>query len=51
MNFQARPNLDFMNQGMNLQSKIYVTFGRGCDPFGNPVDDNGVSLDHSGQKH
>ena len=41
--------LDFMNQGMNLHSKIYVTFGRGCDPFGNPVNDDGMSMDPRGR--
>jgi len=41
--------LDFMNQGMNLHSKIYVTMGRGFDPFGNPVNDDGVSLDPRGR--
>lgn len=41
--------LDFMSQGMNLHSKIYVTFGQACDPFGNPVDDEGVSHDPRGR--
>jgi glycerol-3-phosphate O-acyltransferase len=33
----------------SLDSKIYVTICRGYDPFGNPVDDNGESLDPMGR--
>ena len=48
----SRPKrvFDFMNQFMGMDSKIYVTFGRGCDPMGNPVDDDGVSLDPRGRR-
>ena len=41
---------DFITQLFGLDSKIYVTLGRGVDPFGNPVDDNGESLDPRGRR-
>lgn len=41
---------DFITQLFGLDSKIYVTLGRGLDPFGNPVDDNGESLDPRGRR-
>jgi glycerol-3-phosphate O-acyltransferase len=41
---------DFITQLFALESKIYVTLGRGLDPFGNPVDDSGVSLDPRGRR-
>jgi len=40
---------DFVSQMMGLDSKIYVTLSRGFDPFGNPVDDDGESLDPNGR--
>lgn len=47
---QPRRLLDFARQLMALDSKIYLTFCRGMDPFGNPVDDDGESLDPKGRK-
>jgi glycerol-3-phosphate O-acyltransferase len=41
---------DFITQLFALDSKIYVTLGRGLDPFGNPVDDSGESLDPRGRR-
>ncbi|MBK8014713.1 MAG: 1-acyl-sn-glycerol-3-phosphate acyltransferase [Deltaproteobacteria bacterium] len=40
---------DFFVQLMNLDSKIHVTISRGLDPFGNPVDDEGQSMDPCGR--
>lgn len=40
---------DFFVQLMNLDSKIHVTISRGLDPFGNPVDDDGQSMDPCGR--
>jgi len=41
---------DFAQQLMDLNSRIYCTFGRALDPFGNPVDDDGVSIDPRGRR-
>jgi len=41
---------DFAKQLMSLDSKIYVTFSRAIDPFGNDVDDEGHSLDPCGRE-
>jgi glycerol-3-phosphate O-acyltransferase len=41
---------DFIRQLFSLDSKIFFTLGRGVDPFGNPVDDNGESLDPGGRR-
>ncbi|MEZ4272976.1 MAG: 1-acyl-sn-glycerol-3-phosphate acyltransferase [Myxococcota bacterium] len=41
--------LDFANQLVGLDSRIYVTVGRGFDPMGNSVDDEGESLDPRGR--
>ncbi len=41
---------DFITQLFALDSKIYVTLGRGLDPFGNPVDDHGESMDPHGRR-
>lgn len=38
----------FISQLLALDSKIYLTISRGMDPFGNPVDDDGESLDAHG---
>ena len=40
---------NFVSQMFGMDSKIYVTIGRGLDPFGNSVDDNGESLDPRGR--
>jgi len=39
----------FMTQLLSLDSSIYFTVGRACDPFGNPVDADGVSRDPVGR--
>lgn len=39
----------FFVELVKLDSKIYLTFGRALDPFGNEVDDDGVSLDPRGR--
>jgi glycerol-3-phosphate O-acyltransferase len=39
----------FLSKLVGLDSKIHVGFGRGLDPFGNPVDDDGESLDPKGR--
>lgn len=36
---------DFFRQLVGLNARMVVTIGRGFDPFGNPVDDEGQSLD------
>lgn len=41
---------EFMARLFSLDSKIYVTVSRGLDPFGNPVDDDGESLDPHGRR-
>ena len=41
--------LDFMRQLFGLQARIHVTLARGMDPFGNAVDDEGLSLDPCGR--
>jgi glycerol-3-phosphate O-acyltransferase len=48
----SRPHrvFDFISQLFGLDSKIFLTIGRGLDPFGNPVDDNGESLDPRGRR-
>jgi glycerol-3-phosphate O-acyltransferase len=46
---QPRRVFDFVTSLLSLESKIYVTVSRGMDPFGNPVDDNGESLDPMGR--
>lgn len=40
----------FMTNLFSLDSRIYVTYGRALDTFGNPVDENGVSLDPMGRE-
>ncbi len=40
---------DFFRQLIRMNSRMYVTFGRGHDPFGNPVDEQGESLDPNGR--
>lgn len=40
---------EFMTQLVSLDSKIHVTISRALDPFGNPVDDKGESLDPCGR--
>jgi glycerol-3-phosphate O-acyltransferase len=42
--------VDFTRQLFSLDSKIFFTVSRGMDPFGNPVDDNGESLDPCGRR-
>jgi glycerol-3-phosphate O-acyltransferase len=39
----------FMRSIASLNEKIHLTISRGLDPFGNEVDDEGVSLDGSGR--
>ncbi len=48
----ARPRriVDFFTQLFSLDSKIYFTVGQPLDPFGNVVDDDGNSFDHSGRE-
>jgi len=48
----SRPKrvFDFLNQLLGLDSKIFMTIGRGMDPFGNVVDDDGESLDPHGRR-
>ena len=41
--------LEFMRQLFGLDARIHVTLSRGMDPFGNPVDDDGTSLDPCGR--
>ena len=40
----------FVKSLVSLDSKIYVRFGRGFDPFGNDVDDEGNSIDNHGRE-
>jgi len=40
---------DFMSQLVSMDAKIHVTVSRGMDVFGNPVDDDGESLDPCGR--
>jgi glycerol-3-phosphate O-acyltransferase len=47
---QPRRIFDFITQIFGLDSKIYVTVSRGMDPFGNPVDEQGESLDPMGRR-
>ena len=42
---QPRRVIRFMGQLLELDSDIFFTIGRGLDPFGNEVDDDGNSLD------
>jgi glycerol-3-phosphate O-acyltransferase len=46
---QPKTVFDFMAKLFSLDSKIHVTVCRGYDPFGNPVDDEGQSLDPCGR--
>jgi glycerol-3-phosphate O-acyltransferase len=46
---QPKTVFDFMAKLFSLDSKIHVTVCRGYDPFGNPVDDAGESLDPCGR--
>ncbi|MFO0729239.1 MAG: 1-acyl-sn-glycerol-3-phosphate acyltransferase [Myxococcota bacterium] len=46
---QPRRVFDFVTSLLSLESKIYVTVSRGMDPFGNPVNDDGESLDPMGR--
>lgn len=47
----SRPKqvFEFMSKLVSLDSKIHITVSRGYDPFGNPVDDEGQSLDPCGR--
>lgn len=47
----SRPQtvFSFLTKLTSLDSKIHVTVSRGIDPFGNPVDDEGHSLDPMGR--
>lgn len=47
----AKPKrvFDFMSQLVSMDAKIHVTISRGLDVFGNPVDDDGESLDPCGR--
>jgi glycerol-3-phosphate O-acyltransferase len=47
---KPRRVLDFMSQLLGLDSKIYMTFSRALDPFGNEVGDDGESLDPVGRR-
>ncbi len=46
---QPKTVFDFMSKLFSLDSKIHVTICRGYDPFGNPLDDAGESLDPCGR--
>lgn len=48
----SRPKrvFEFMTQLLGLDSKIEVTISRALDPFGNPVDEEGESLDPCGRR-
>ena len=39
----------FMRDLIRLDGRIYCSFGRPLDPFGNLVDDEGISHDHRGR--
>ncbi|MBI4822230.1 MAG: 1-acyl-sn-glycerol-3-phosphate acyltransferase [Deltaproteobacteria bacterium] len=41
---------EFVSHLLSLDDKIWFSVGRGYDPFGNPVDDDGESLDPMGRK-
>ncbi|MBI2373138.1 MAG: 1-acyl-sn-glycerol-3-phosphate acyltransferase [Deltaproteobacteria bacterium] len=41
---------EFIGHLLSLDDKIWFTVGRGFDPFGNPVDEDGESLDPMGRK-
>lgn len=47
----SRPQtvFSFLTKLVSLDSKIHVTVSRAIDPFGNPVDDEGRSLDPMGR--
>jgi glycerol-3-phosphate O-acyltransferase len=47
---QPKRVFDFVSSLLSLESKIYATVCRGMDPFGNPVDDDGESLDPCGRR-
>jgi len=47
---QPRRIFDFITQLLALDSKIYFTISEGMDPFGNPVDEDGESLDPCGRR-
>ena len=38
----------FTRRILNLESSVYVRFGSPLDPFGNPIDEKGISLDPNG---
>jgi len=48
----AKPKrvFDFLMQNLSLDAKIVFTVGRGFDPFGNDVDEEGESLDPHGRR-
>lgn len=46
---QPQRVFDFIRQVFSLDSKIHFTVSRGLDVFGNPVDDQGESLDPGGR--
>ncbi|MGF1508283.1 MAG: 1-acyl-sn-glycerol-3-phosphate acyltransferase [Myxococcota bacterium] len=46
---RPRQILDFLAKLVSLDSRIHITISRGIDPFGNPVNDDGVSLDPQGR--
>ncbi len=47
----SRPKVvfDFLSKLFSMDSKIHVTISKGFDVFGNPVDDEGQSLDPCGR--
>lgn len=47
---QPRRIFDFVRQLFSLDSKIVFHVGTPMDPFGNPVDENGESLDPCGRR-
>lgn len=47
---KPRRVLDFASKLLSLDSKIYVTISPALDPFGNPVNEDGESLDPCGRK-
>jgi glycerol-3-phosphate O-acyltransferase len=46
---KPRQVIRFVRELLNLDSQIWVTIGHPMDPFGNRVDQNGVSIDERGR--
>ena len=46
---QPKRVFEFVSKLVGLNSKLHVTLSSACDVFGNPVDENGESLDPCGR--